>query len=325
MALNIHTLMKSLAERRPVFHNEADFQFALASFVREECGQPVRLEWKPFPTEPTAAPKNEYTRLGGHLASRSAKPWAATFAELEGILRAPLPDKAKEDRMWWANCYDEPQARVWLATGWRVTRVDIEAKTVVFGRARMYVDLWLPALNVAIELKYRTRELVCVAPSSDLDPPQECFSLANQFAQDHGRYDFLKDVERLESVLGRRPDVRRGIAIMVTNNPLYWEVSKKDDARDAAFHFHHGSELCRRPDGMDWAEGTKQGTKQGRDVPVVLNGSYRMEWKCYSIVNGDREARNRTFRYLAVEVSRSSAGAAAGESPKNQPGPAPSP
>ena len=52
MPLDIHALMDGLAERRPIFHSEADFQFALAWRIHKtlpDCE--VRLEFKPFPSE----------------------------------------------------------------------------------------------------------------------------------------------------------------------------------------------------------------------------------------------------------------------------------
>lgn len=319
--LDIHSLMRGLAERRPVFHNEADFQFALASHIREECDQPVRLEWKPFPDEVSVAAGNEYGCLSEHLVKRSRKPWSATFAELEGILRGPLPDEAKRGRNWWANCYGAPQATAWMEVGWRVSKVDLSTKTVCFLRSQMYVDLWLPGLGVAIELKYATRELECRVPASDLRPPCEAYSLRNQAAQDITRYDFVKDVARLERVMDGCPEARRGIAVLLTNNPLYWECSKKKTGKpiDEDYHLRDGRRLRERPDGMDWAEDAKEGTKKGRDVPIVLNGSYpALAWKCYSDLDGDRKARNRTLRYLVVEVLPVSAGAPEVESLKSR-------
>lgn len=321
--LDIHTLMRGLAEKRPVFHSEADFQFALASHIREDCDQPVRLEWKPFPGEPSVAAPNEYSRLGEHLANRSRKPWPATFSELEDILREPLPDEAKGERNWWANCYGAPQATAWMEVGWRVSKVDLSTKTVCFLRSQMYVDLWLPGLGVAIELKYATRELECRARASDLRPPCEAYSLRSQAAQDITRYDFVKDVARLERVVDGCPDARRGIAVLLTNNPLYWECSKKKNGKpiDEDFHLHQGRKLRQAPDGMDWTEGAKEGTKKGKDVPIVLNGSYpALAWKCYSDLDGDRQARNRTLCYLAVEVPPVATAAAGGESPKRRAG-----
>ena len=50
--LDIHSLMTSLASRRPIFHSEADFQHALAWQIHEtrpDCD--VRLELDPFPAD----------------------------------------------------------------------------------------------------------------------------------------------------------------------------------------------------------------------------------------------------------------------------------
>ena len=47
--LDIHTIMKSLAVRHPIFHNEVDFQIALCLHIKEmmpDCE--VRSEFKPF-------------------------------------------------------------------------------------------------------------------------------------------------------------------------------------------------------------------------------------------------------------------------------------
>ena len=48
--LNIHEVMTGLAKTRPIFHSEADFQFALAWQIREMMpDSQIRLEFKPFP------------------------------------------------------------------------------------------------------------------------------------------------------------------------------------------------------------------------------------------------------------------------------------
>lgn len=321
--LNIHDLMRGLAEKRPVFHNEADFQFALASYIREEYGQPVRLEWKPFPTGHSVTVTNDYARLGEHLAERSRKPWPATFPDLKKILGKPLPKKAKQDRKWWANCCHQPQARAWMASGWQVWKVDLAAETVLFRRTRMHVDLWLPKLGLAIELKYRTQELECFAPSLDLDPPPERFSLTDQDARDHGRYDFLRDLTRLEWVLADRSDADRGMAVLLTNDPLYWRPPHPNEPRtyDAAFRLHQPrqDEKPRYIRGtMEWDERTG-GAKKGKECPIVLGHSYPLDWRDYGSVEKSENARYRACRYLAVEVPPVPAGATEGETPKNRP------
>ena len=54
--------------------------------------------------------------------------------------------------------------------------------------------------SVAIELKYFTRALT--VPAGD-----ERFELLHHGAQDISRYDFVRDVERVESVVNTRPGV----------------------------------------------------------------------------------------------------------------------
>lgn len=319
--LTIHHLLRGLADKRPVFHNEADFQFALASYIREKCRQPVRLEWKPFPMAGDV-PKGEFQRLGAHLISLRAKRWLTTFANLDCVLGG-LPDEARNDPKWWGNCCHQPQSRSWLAAGWQVAEVDVVEETVLFRHSRIYVDLWLPRLGMAIELKYRTRGLKCVERSSDLDPPCERFSLADQNAQDHGRYDFLRDMTRLEWVVADRSDADRGMAVLLTNDPQYWDPANKDRV-DKAFHLCDGRNLLRGPHRMDWAERTKPGTKKGRECPIVLGDSYALDWRDYSSVETPENAKYRAFRYLAVEVPPVSAGATGRESPTNRPGCSPS-
>ena len=56
---------------------------------------------------------------------------------------------------------------------------------------RIYIDMWIANIFLAIELKYRTRKTA-------LQFANERFELRQQSAQDHGRYDFLKDIQRLE-------------------------------------------------------------------------------------------------------------------------------
>ena len=49
--MDMRKLMDSLARERPVFHSEADFQFALAWQIREATGLDVRLEYPRVPNE----------------------------------------------------------------------------------------------------------------------------------------------------------------------------------------------------------------------------------------------------------------------------------
>lgn len=204
MPLDIYDLMSGLAKRRPIFHSEADFQFALAWHIHKtlpDCE--VRLEFKPFPSE------------------------------------------------------------------------------------RMYLDVWLPTECAAIELKYLTRSLDVVCAG-------ERFVLAEQRAQDIRRYDILKDIQRIESVVsGTRANV--GFVITLTNDPLYWQPSNKA-YNDAEFRIDEGKTIS---GNLSWAAKAGKGTTKSREASISLEGSYALHWREYSQLEAERNAR---FRYLAIPV-----------------------
>ena len=196
MQLDIHALMNGLAERRPIFHSEADFQFALAWRIHKtlpDCE--VRLEFKPFPSE------------------------------------------------------------------------------------RMYLDVWLPTECVAIELKYLTRKLT-------IECAGEKFVLRDG-ARDVGRYDTLKDIQRIERVVSETR-ANAGLVIILTNDRSYWNSPpRKKPTKDAAFRIHEGRELNGK---LAWQDGSGA---------ISLKGSYTLNWRDYSRLGAERNAR---FRYLAVSV-----------------------
>ena len=207
--LDINRLMNGLAAERPVFHSEADFQFALAWRIGQETGTKVRLEFPPPLTE------------------------------------------------------------------------------------RMHLDLWLPALGVAIELKYPTSEL-------DVEVGGESFALLEQGAQDEGRYYFLRDVARLERVVAELPRARRGVAVLLTNDSLYWRPPHQTTI-DAAFRLHEGRRI---PGGqaMSWSPGAKTGIGK---PPIRLTRPYECRWRNYGPpVAEAAKTKARQFRYLALPVRR---------------------
>ena len=209
MPLNTVDLMEGLAQDRPIFHSEADFQHALAWRIREvlpDCQ--VRLEFKP-----------------------------------------PLDEK-------------------------------------------MYLDIWLPSIKVAIELKYRTQKLRL--PPID----GESFALRNQIAQGGGRYHFIKDIRRLEQVVTHKT-AKAGFAVLLTNDPSYWEPSQRTTLDDE-FRLHEG----RKVEGnMEWSDPTRPGPRSVGKESIRLKGSYDCVWRDYST---PAEEKYGSFRYLMVEVSRKS-------------------
>ena len=204
----IHNVLALLAERRPVFHSEADFQHALA--------------WQM------------------HLSS--------------------------------------PDADIRLE------------KQVATGGTRVHLDLLLQSAagQVAIELKYKTR-------SAKLSHANEDFFLRNQSAQDIGRHDFLKDIQRLEKYVEEHPRAE-GFAILLTNDRSYWMESKKKDSVDSEFRVHEGRVLR---GGATWGVKASAGTKHKREEPINLKGSYKVQWvKYFSFGLGIADE----FRYALLRV-----------------------
>ena len=160
---------------------------------------------------------------------------------------------------------------------------------------RIYVDLYLPGCEVAVELKYRTRKL-------EHEHEGDQFDLLDQSAQDTGRYGFLKDIQRLEQLTEQKV-ARAGFAVLLTNDPLYWEEPSSGwkKAIDAAFRIHEGRTITGK---MAFAARAAPGGIKGFEDPICLKGTYTLRWREYSDP-GDEAYRR--FRYLAVQVGCPSA------------------
>ena len=163
---------------------------------------------------------------------------------------------------------------------------------------RVYLDMWIKNINLAIELKYKTRD-------ATLTYEGERYNLLRQGAHDLGRYDFLKDVSRLES-LQLQGVARAGLAIFLTNEHLYWNPPGKPGKVDRAFHIHDGRHIH---GDLTWSPQAGPGTTRSREHPINLTGTYDLEWHDYGdketlqpLISGTRLSNTR-FRYLAVEVN----------------------
>lgn len=141
-------------------------------------------------------------------------------------------------------------------------------------------------LEVPIETKYKTRAVQLVFGG-------EKYRLKNQSAEDQGRYDFLKDVSRIE----RMPGLRYGFALLLTNDESYWQLlNGAKETVDEAFRVHEGKKVRGR---LAWRRGASLGTTSGgRDRPIEIAGSYMLTWKDYS----DLPFSRGRFRYLLVKV-----------------------
>lgn len=158
------------------------------------------------------------------------------------------------------------------------------------GGKNLHLDflLQLPGKAVAIELKYKTRSL-------QLNLDGEDFHLSSHSAQDLGRYDFIKDICRLEQITSTLSNCE-GWAIMLTNDTAYWKVPQNKSTVDAAFRLTEGRTLNGQ---LAWTDGASAGTKKNRERDLSVDGHYKLNWYDYSTTDSRSYGQ---FRYLAVNV-----------------------
>lgn len=158
---------------------------------------------------------------------------------------------------------------------------------------RMFVDLWITdnfGNNFAIELKYKTRKFEGIVND-------EKFQLMDQSAQDLGRYDYLKDLERLEKIVTHHKNTT-GYAIILTNDSGYWNVPQSNGTVDADFRIFDGKKIHGT---LQWAEHASTGTSSGRTQSLEISGEYVLKWQDYSQIGTTNRGK---LRYLTVKISR---------------------
>ena len=209
-AFDLNAVLSRLATDRPLFHSEADFQFALAWGIQQaHPDYRVRLEW---------------------------------------------PIKVGTRRAYIDLVVTDPQGR-----------------------------------RTAIELKYWTRRFKGEVLG-------EQFDLPSQAAQDINRYDFWKDVARLERLV-REGMVNEGFAIALTNDPGYWRPGRGGTI-DEAFRLHDGHEVT---GPLGWSTAAGSGTTKDREQPIELQGTHTLAWADYAITEAGAASRSR-FRFLLLSV-----------------------
>jgi hypothetical protein len=181
-----------------------------------------------------------------------------------------------------------------LALGWEMHEMygaaSVRLEYRPFSLERFYVDVWasLGGQTLAIETKYWTRRL-------SAEVMGERFEVADRAAHDIMRYDFFKDLVRLERVVKDVPGVL-GYAIALTNDSAYWKESLKRDSIDALFRIHEGRSVTGE---LRWSPLAGAGTTKGREVGLTLSGIYGMVWIDYSKVGSGSYSQ---FRYLLIRI-----------------------
>ena len=176
----------------------------------------------------------------------------------------------------------------------------------------IYVDIVVEKDGqfVAVELKYATRA-ISVQPGVFYQlVPANIKIIKNQEASNITMYNYWKDVHRIEA-LTHIPKVIGGVAIILTNNKLYWEKPKHNPAY-SNFSTAEGRTVKEK---MTW--NTKN---NGEDVSkeisgghpnFQIDGSYECHWDDTKITVKDAQGNSLEkknpdwFRYMITEVKAS--------------------
>ena len=75
----------------------------------------------------------KYTRLTTHLRASRRAEVQMTFADIETVIGAELPDSAHNHRAWWSNNPSSSVAtKAWLAAGYESAQVDMKKEELLF-------------------------------------------------------------------------------------------------------------------------------------------------------------------------------------------------
>lgn len=144
-----------------------------------------------------------------------------------------------------------------------------------------------------IELKYKTKAL-------DFDNGDLKFKLRDQGGDDQARYDFMKDIWRIEESI-REGYIDFGYSIFLTNAANYWKAGRENTI-DQDFKLYDGRKVS---GNLKWAKRASSGTTKSRTRPIRLNNKYQFNWDDYSSVCCAVEKSKYTdFKYLAVSSNR---------------------
>ena len=172
--------------------------------------------------------------------------------------------------------------------------VRLEKREALKGK-EIYFDICVISLDniIPVEVKYKTSALQRTITSRWY---VEEYLLKHQAAHDISRYDFIKDIARIEEF------DKGGFAVFLTNDKLYWEESGYAGFDDE-FKIHEGRELHGK---LRWKAGTGPGTMKGRKEAIKLKGKYTLHWEEYSELKSESfpQQYNTTFKYLLLEVQK---------------------
>ncbi|MDR2892190.1 MAG: hypothetical protein LBV80_03770 [Deltaproteobacteria bacterium] len=177
--------------------------------------------------------------------------------------------------------------------------VVLEYPHEIIAGKRSYIDIAIRRKKqyIPIELKYKTKQ------ANVLLREGEPFKLKNHSACDIGRYDFLRDIWRLEQLLKESHKFGPcGYAVLLTNDRMYWDKNseQKINSNDRDFKFFDGDDTVIRKGIHSWYKNNEIAQYSGsRYRSLEFDNQYDIRWHDYfpSAANP-----SEPFRYVTVTV-----------------------
>ena len=119
--------------------------------------------------------------------------------------------------------------------------------------------------------------------------------LSKTTAQPLGRYDVLKDLVRVEAIVGES-HASCGYVIFLTNDSAYWCDPRTGAGTSDAFSLCDGRTIYGE---LDWSATAAPGTTRKREQAIRLGAQYDLHWRDYSKVAVRSYPH---FRYLTLNV-----------------------
>ncbi|WP_274956969.1 hypothetical protein [Millionella massiliensis] len=139
-----------------------------------------------------------------------------------------------------------------------------------------------------VELKYKTRSITRRMERFGETLRTAAVVVKNQGAQDLGRYDFWKDVRRMELIRKRFAAVRNGLALFLTNDPTYLRAAK-ESSNHKALSMAEGIHDRKK----EWQDKESACARGHPDFEVEF--PYAIEWQTTRI-------DNESFHYCILQI-----------------------
>lgn len=192
------------------------------------------------------------------------------------------------------NNYDNVEVEYYvpLKTGKNRKKIKVLGDDYVWGKD-MRVDIVVEKDGkfIPIEMKYKTKEI-----NKDIPRFGEVLEgvtiIKNQAAQNVGKYDFWKDVRRIELLKRRFKAVPSGLAIFLTNDPSY-----RNKTDEEAMSYSHS--IANGDHDKVREEIHKQKRTRKKFPKFELDKEHEISWSGeWDLKNPDRNQ----FEYILLEV-----------------------